>query len=773
MINAIGKVAFAFIIACLSAQYWPFLPDNRQLLFLFAAGLLVIFLCYHQTIKRRSYIRGLSPFFTGLLLGGVWMASVGHSYLLWQLPSDKFKQTVIVTATVLQFTEQQHIKKLELHISELDSQTVNFKAKVSAYYFAKKFHKKQTVRLCLKLKPSHGLQNPGGFDYWKWLVSKQIKATGYVKKCEYNVLVRPNLSLQTRLKYRLTEIKPKSEKWLKAMLLADRDNLTSKDWALLQKTGVAHLFTLSGLHMGVVFIFCLWAVKLLIFSMYLVCGKQTGVRFAIGTQVCALIASWAFVSLCNYPLTLVRACLALTLFVMLKASHASVNLANGVKWVLVACLIISPFSVYGISLYLSFFAVAVLVLLGWRFSFDMSSLYLRAKSAVALQFYLTLFMMFATGIVFGVIHWSSFLVNLIAIPFVTLIIVPFGCLCLLLLTLIPSLAPLPIRLLGELLHYFIQLLNNIPTVSSQIDWPIEYWFVALILFTLCFVPSVRFRTTFPMAAILIVSVVFSEWVRTKPDWSMHVFDVGQGSALLIESDNQAMLVDTGNGFNPERPLAASVIIPSLHKLGFGFPINGVISHFDADHSGGANWLTENGFVPYWHTIYNDCTAGQQWQLGKLTINVLWPSKEAVAQSTLSKNNLSCVLLVSDGVVNALIPGDIEQEAESAMLIANINLSADILIAPHHGSKSSSTEAWVNAVSPDYVVVQNGFLNRWDLPHKNVMERYKLHNANVYTTAKDGYIRFDINTNETIKNRVQVQTWFTDFQQRWYKTFHSR
>jgi competence protein ComEC len=773
MINAIGKVAFAFIIVCFSAQYWSFLPSVKQIVLTIIASVVVIaFNILANRPQTLSVGINIFPYLIGGLAGIIWGASVGHSYLSWQLPSDKFQQTVIVQAEILSVTENQRAQKLDLRVRQLDNESVNFKAKVQAYYFTKTFQKHQLVQLCLKLKPSHGLQNPGGFGYWRWLVSKQMKATGYVRKCQQNKLLSPSASIATILKYRLSSIEPKAEKWIKAMLLAEREDLTSEDWDLLQRTGVAHLFTLSGLHMGVVFILCVWLAKLLLFAAYSLIGKQTDPVFTIGVQGLALSSSWIFVAICDFPLTLVRACLALTLFVILRASHRYSTLVTGVKWVLVVCLLFDPFSIFGISVYLSFFAVLVLVFLSWRFSFGVNSFFQRAQSALCLQLFLTLFMMIATGIIFGAIHWSSFFINLIAIPLVTLVVVPLGCLCTLLLLLTPSLAEAPISLLGDILYYFVETLHVFPTLSTHLEWPKSYWLLALVLLALCFIPSIRFRTFLPLFVLIIGGVVVSNCLNKKPDWSIHIFDVGQGSALLIQSENQAMLVDTGGGYDPHRPLAASVIAPSLKTLGIRLPIEGVISHFDTDHSAGQAWLTDNEVVAQWHSIYTDCLKGQQWQLGKLTIKVLWPSEKAVHKAELSKNNLSCVLFVTDGVVSALIPGDIEKEAESAMLLENKNVDANILVAPHHGSKSSSTAAWLSAVSPDYVVVQNGFLNRWRLPHKNVLNSYREQHAQVYTTAKDGYIRFDVNTNAPRKRRVQVKTWFTDFQKRWYKTFHT-
>ena len=391
MRNAYGWVALSFILAVTSAQWWPFLPSTKHL----GALLLVLW----GVRKFRPHC-SLLPAIFGFALGTTWLASVGHSYQSWQLPEAKIKQNVIIQGVVIDSSQSPDVMKLVMDISEFEGNPAAFRAKINWYSPELSLQQGQTVQLCVRLKPPHGLQNPTGFNYWRWLVSRQIQATGYVVSSAQNRLMRPSLNWSTRLQYRLNTIPKEHLKWLNAILLADRSTLGPDDWLLLQRTGVAHLFTLSGLHMGVIFLLFVCLAKPVVFTAFYPCNyryKQQGHALSYGL---ALLASWLFVLVCGSPITLVRAAIALSLFAIVLLFNRRLSVAIGFIYVLAACLLVYPLSILGISLYLSFFAVASLLFIAWRFPARHKSTMGKMLSLVRLQILLSVFMLIITGAVF-------------------------------------------------------------------------------------------------------------------------------------------------------------------------------------------------------------------------------------------------------------------------------------------------------------------------------------------------------------------------------------
>ncbi|MBO1255600.1 DNA internalization-related competence protein ComEC/Rec2 [Alteromonas sp. 5E99-2] len=696
------------------------------------------------------------------------MASVGHSYYSWQLPKEKIKKNVIIEASIVDDKYAEDIHKFILDVSVFDEKPVSFYAKVNGYYLYQRFEKGQKVRLCVRLSPAHGLQNPFAFDYWRWLVSKNIQATGYIVKCDDNELLIPTTNLSYRIRHRLAQGTPQGEKWLNAILLADRSKLNEADWALLQKTGVAHLFTLSGLHMAVVYMLCLWLSKWLFFTFRRLVRWESGVLLANAPQLLALLFAWGFVSLCGFPLTLVRAAIALSLYVVIVLRNHSMQANQGALLVLAGCLFVFPLSSLGISLYLSFFAVFILLLLIWRFQGPAHTFWQKCLNLVRLQFFLSGFMMLATGSVFQSLHWASFLINLFAIPFVSFVVVPLGCITLLMLMSFPSLGNTLADMLGAMLHQFMMLLDSVPTLSNSIVTFSGVWLALLFLLVVLMIPGIRYRIHGLLFVCLSIGLsLFS--LSSSDKWQVKVFDVGQGSSMLIQSGKQAMLVDTGPSYRNRNSAAETIISPFLtaHKLTKN--TLGVLTHLDNDHAGGRGFLSDNRIVQRWLSPYEGCVKGAHWKVGKLDVKVLWPSENDVKNNTLSENNLSCVMHITDGNISVLIPGDIEKAAENQLLSSDVDLHADILIAPHHGSKTSSTAPWVNAVSPQYVVFTNGYLNRWGFPHQEVVRRYRNIDSVIYTTAEDGFIQFSMSDTTDDNKKIDVETWFDDMNQRWYKS----
>ncbi|MBE8167360.1 MAG: MBL fold metallo-hydrolase, partial [Shewanella sp.] len=244
-------------------------------------------------------------------------------------------------------------------------------------------------------------------------------------------------------------------------------------------------------------------------------------------------------------------------------------------------------------------------------------------------------------------------------------------------------------------------------------------------------------------------------------WNLHLLDVGQGLAVVVEKNGRGFIYDTGAAYGESFSYADRAVVPFLNSSGLTEIDFIAISHSDNDHAGGLSVLREQ--FPNADIIANadklaptqDCHPRQfDWQ--GLTITILWPS------SKIKGNDGSCVMKISDGRHSVLLPGDIEQYAEYSLVSENVELRSDILVAPHHGSRTSSSPAFVKAVSPELLLVPAGFNNRYGFPKEDVMQRYININSEIVVTGLQGQITviFD-------EKGYRYQTYRSNFAPYWY------
>jgi competence protein ComEC len=243
------------------------------------------------------------------------------------------------------------------------------------------------------------------------------------------------------------------------------------------------------------------------------------------------------------------------------------------------------------------------------------------------------------------------------------------------------------------------------------------------------------------------------------DWQVSVLDVGQGLSVVIERNGRAILYDTGASYPTGFNMAESVIFPYFQYRGIEAIDHLILSHADNDHAGGLSFIDKQvalNKISVGKIKYNEsskitkkysfadkgsCKQGDDFSWQGLTFSVLWP---VTIQD--KENDNSCVINVSDGKYNVLLTGDISRKVEKS-LITNVDiaqkLQADVIIAPHHGSKTSSSSRFIKAVNPEAVIFSAGFLNRWHMPNKAVLKRYQEFNVSSYSTAKHGMIQIKV------------------------------
>jgi competence protein ComEC len=237
-------------------------------------------------------------------------------------------------------------------------------------------------------------------------------------------------------------------------------------------------------------------------------------------------------------------------------------------------------------------------------------------------------------------------------------------------------------------------------------------------------------------------------VRAVPEEGEFWFtllDVGQGLAAVVHTRNHTLVYDTGARFSDDFNAGSTVVAPYLRQAGVAHIDRLIVSHGDNDHIGGAADLLQAwpdtvvlSSVPLTdaHRSWRRCRAGQHWEWDGIEFRMLNP--EDVSSAT--ENNQSCVLRISNGDYSILLPGDIEKETESRLVRVYRNeLSATVLVAPHHGSKTSSTMAFIDAVQPRLVLFPAGYRNRYRFPNQDIMRRYEIRGSRSYDTGRDGAV----------------------------------
>lgn len=338
-------------------------------------------------------------------------------------------------------------------------------------------------------------------------------------------------------------------------------------------------------------------------------------------------------------------------------------------------------------------------------------------------------------LLFGQVSIVGLLANLIAIPWVTLVVTPLA----LLAALVPvaaagaALAMLPLMRL-------LQWLAELPWAVWVLPQPAWWASVLAIATGLLLIAPLPARLRLVAALFALPALLWPQAWPNVGEFELQAVDIGQGNAVIVSTARHRLLYDAGPQYSRQSDAGERVIVPLLAAQGMRLDVM-MLSHRDSDHTGGAMAVkAAQPQVQIWgsDSVINDpllaalapvqrCTQGQHWQWDGVTFEVLHPPEgDAWLNGRKPQPNFgSCVLRIrsASGRV-ALLAGDIEAAQEQLLLQTRVMDPVDWLLVPHHGSKTSSTEAWVKTLQPHWGVVQAGYLNRFGHPVPAVVERYK-------------------------------------------------
>lgn len=578
------------------------------------------------------------------------------------------------------------------------------------------------IQVRAKLKPTHSSLNEGGFNYQRYLVSHQIIAQGTVRRIK---LISRGSSFR---EYVITELKPYWQNLpqrgiIEALVFGHRSDISATERNLWMHSGIGHLLAISGLHLGIL---SFWGYFI---GSILACGQSRIKKYL--APICALLFAFSYGVLANWPASAQRAMMMLIVWWGFRALHLNVTRLD--VWLIAAFIltVLWPLSILNTGLWLSFFAMLSLIVLLW----------LPVKSRIMrmflLQIGLLILLMPLQILLFGYLPLWSVLLNLLFIPYFSFVVVP--CLfisCLSALLGYSDVAHFGFMLVNYLITYvdrtLIALTNHLPLF---IQLPHHVWFILLFVGLFLGIGVIVHKPWVSVVACLsgLVGIV-QPWSDTV--WRVDFLDVGQGLSVIVEQGREAIIYDTANRYPTGFSYAQAVIIPFLNERRLSVD-EIVVSHADRDHFGGYALLHKD--YPHADSVFgadprfkqHNCRGVKQWH--KLTLQYIQPP--ATLQPV---NNLSCMVLISDGFHRVLLTGDIEKQAED-WWIKKFHSRVDVISVPHHGSNSSSSLKWLKDVQPHWAIASNGFHNSYHFPRSEVVSRYKKVHTVLFNTARVGQI----------------------------------
>lgn len=716
---------FALAAGLLSLRFLPALPHGYHLLGL---GLLGFLLCLGRGRPLGLFLAGLA-----------WACLSAQAALDDRLPPAYDGETFWLEGRIAGLPERDGaLWRFELE--DVRSRHAGLPSRLRlGWQGAPPLQAGERWRLAARLKRPHGMVNPQAFDYEAWLLARRVGATGTVKAGER---LSPAGARGWRDEVRQALLRPAGhgrEGALAALVVGDGAGLSEADWALLRDTGTVHLLVISGQHVSL--------LAGLLFALVMGLARlgwwPERVPWLPAACALALLGALAYGALAGFDVPVRRACLmiALVLLWRLRFRHLGVWL----PWLaaLVAVLLVEPLSVLQAGFWLSFAAVALLglVLAGRLGAWSATAGLLRTQWAMSLGLLPPLL---ALGLP---VSLSGPLANLLAVPWVGLGIVPLALLGALLLPL-PGIGQALLWAAGWQLEGLFRVLAWIagwhdawqPAGVSPLAWGLG----ALgILVLLC--PAGLPWRAFGLVLLLPLA---GGGAPGPPSGQAQVwvFDVGQGLAVLVRTQGHALLYDAGprqGGFDTGK----RVIVPSLRALGVSRLDRLLLSHADQDHAGGARAVHRalrpvqvlGGDTPRLpaELAAMPCRNGDGWTWDGVRFQLL--------QSTLAAdgNQRSCVLAVEAAGERVLLTGDIDRAAEWQLLQAGAPLRADWLLLPHHGSRSSSSAAFLEAVGAHTALLSRSRHNPFGHPHPDVLARLRARGMQVQDTAERGALRIDL------------------------------
>ena len=790
------KFVIGFVFGAWLLQQQPALPSPYWLLMLILACYLLVKL-RPLSYQHTRLIHSLCIVVFASLLGFSWAATIATIRLNDQLPAEwqqKSINIVGIIATLPEVTEKGERFQFDVEkiLTQDTTKTLKIPSHISLNFYGNsgstnlnnkpsrlnQFHAGERWQLTVKLKRPHTTYNPHGYDFEIWALENNIRATGSISsKSGYkklnNFVWRPSYMVE-RVRERVgnqisqTLANKPYAGVIRALVIGDDSQITQTQWSVYLRTGVNHLMSISGLHITML---AGLAYAIAAFIWRRVPNLVLSLPTRKAATIIGLIVAVLYSLLAGMSLPTQRTLIMLITFAFALLWGKNMAISRALAIALMVVVLLDPWASMAAGFWLSFSAVAIIAYV----SVGRLSAQHWFKEAVHTQWAITLGLLPLLIALFGQTSIVSPLANAFAIPIISLIVVPLA-------------------ILGSIIHidFILQAAHFILAICMQgLNWLAALptwqqaappmWAIVCAVFGVLWLLLPRGFPQRWLGLILLIPLFFA--VTPRPEtggMQVAVLDIGQGLSVVVKTANHTLLYDAGPKFNEQSDAGGRIVVPYLRGEGIKKLDGFMVSHNDIDHSGGAASVLAQVPVGWFASSFTEsetmqlppkplkCFAGQHWQWDGVSFEVLHPSLPSYNDANLSDNNRSCVVKISSQFGSILLTGDIEEPAEASLLAANADkLKSDVLIAPHHGSKTSSSAPFLQAVNAQQVIFTVGYLNRFKHPKPEIESRYKASGAHEFRSDYTGALLIDFTRNLPLQilawRQAQPRYWHDDFQ----------
>ena len=735
------KVSCAFLAGILALQYLPGLPPT------YSYGAIVVAL-----LALRWRLAWLPAMF---LLGFFWAAWRAQITLDDVIDTRLEGQTVLVQGVIADLPAGTPARSVHFLFDaeriDAGSGWTDFPRALRLAWYQTREQPAlgELWQLAVRLKRPHGYANPGGFDYERWLLQQGIVATGYVREDGRNRLLgnRPRLLTdgfrKTVAGYFDTQAhRSPGMALIRALTIGDDGAIDAKQWDVLRATGTTHLMVISGTHISLVAGLVFWLIRRL--WTRLGSWSET-VPAARAAGVAALLSAAWYGMLTGLGIPSRRALIMLAVGIVALLAGRWSRPVHVLALAAMVTLVIDPQSVLAGGWWLSFWAVTVIVsITSGRFGpAGFWSRLTRVHLFLAVGMLPPLLLFFQQASVVAPVA------NLIAVPWVSLLVVPTALAGTVLLSVTTTAGGWLLQLAASMMDFLwpaLWWLANQDFALLSLPQPLSWTMPPAIAGMLLLFAPRGFPGKWPGLVLLLPMLVARSPAPEPGEVRVTLLDVGQGLSTVVRTQGHILVYDAGPAYGPDFDTGRAVVVPYLRSQGVGRIDRLVVSHGDNDHIGGVASLLKAypvddvlAGVPERVRMRKarQCRSGERWRWDGVDFSVLHPDARRYRKG----NNASCVIRIeSRAGQRALLTGDIESIAEQRLLTDSPDrVSADVLVVPHHGSLTSSSPAFVQAVHPGYALFPTGYRNRFRFPSETVKERLRETGSVLLDTAAHGAI----------------------------------
>ncbi len=755
------KWILGFLIGCCSI-FWlkePFSLLESSLIIIVILFLLVVL----GRIKKESYrSKTVCLLSLGFAVGVLWLNIHSQLRLSKQI-SEPLTESHIIEAKVVSIPQvYDGLIQFKGKVLTSDKQSLqDLKLKVSWYQYKDRDIEKLAAvenpklgelwQFKVSIKPITSALNIAGYDAERQAFLESISGKANIKNSDAKRLsLASDFSIYALRQFIYEHLSEHENAGIfQALLIGEKSLISAKQRQIIQALGISHLLAISGLHISIIAGLCFWLS-------YKFLNLINKLGFSISPIYIAgfisLVAAVLYSALAGFSIATVRAMIMWGVFIIAISTSNHKSLIRALAVAALIVLLFDPVSILSYGFWLTFVSIAIIGTVLFGRVIPQSKVLLGIK----VQWQISLGMALMVVFMFQQISFISFAINLVLIPLFSVLILPLIFIASLLAMLFDI--TYPIAIIDSVLSSIFSWINLESLKSLGLFLKVytnkPVWFLLVLIYLFLLIPMGRLKAL-PIMALCLTILTITLNQKKDLTYKLLVFDVGHGLANLIYNEENAILYDAGfanDGFS----YAESTLIPAIRKLGINKINLMIISHNDLDHSGGAKAI-KNAFIVE-EVIDNEaCQSLNQYNFNNLELQAF----NYKGFGELKQNNRSCVVKIITEKTSVLLTGDIEKEAEKHLLTKDkLNLKADLLISPHHGSNTSSTYPFIKTVDAPLVIHSTDRFNRYGFPKAAVLKRYNEMLYRQLSTGCAGMVTIKLDNQElqTEKMRQQRRIW---------------